>query len=180
MKKPIAVGLGVLALAVALPSVAHAADEQACYGKLTQARTAERDTGVGYQWVCTAPVKSFAVATNVPTASFDATSDVFEAKENGGGLSAEDRFGECEGDLPGFGFTCGTGGYGGFGRVTKGAFDTMDDPCARDASRHLLLRASLIVQGAGGKLSGPFDLNKVSGCPKPAKKAKAKMKRPKQ
>ena len=176
MKKPIAVGLSAVALAVALPSAAQAADGQSCYGKLTQAKSAERDTGVAYQWVCAEAVKSFAVVTNVQTASFDATADVFEAKENGGELSAQDRFGECEGDLPGFGFTCATGSYSGFGRVTKGVFDAMDDPCARDASRHLILRASLIVQGANGKLSGPFDLGKVSGCPKPAKKAKAKRK----
>jgi hypothetical protein len=159
MKKPIAVGLSALAVAVALPSAAQAADTQSCYGKLTQARSAERDTGV---------------ATNAQTASFDATADVFEAKENGGELSGTDRFGECEGDLPGFGFTCGTGSYGGFGRVTKGTFDSMDGPCKRDAARHLILRGSLIVQSAGGKLSGPFDLGKVSGCPKPAKKATAK------
>ena len=176
MKKPIAVGLSALALAVALPSAAQAADTQSCYGKLAQAKSAERDTGVGYQWVCAEAVKSFAIVTNAQTASFDATADVFEAKENGGGLSGTDRFGECEGEFPGFGFTCATGGYGGFGRVTKGTFDTMDDPCKRDASRHLILRASLLVQGANGKLGGPYDLGKASGCPKPAKKAKAKRK----
>lgn len=176
MKKPIAVGLSALAMAVALPSVAHASDDQSCYGKLTQAKSAERDTGVGYQWVCAQAVKSFALVTNAQTASFDATADVFEAKENGGQLSSQDRFGECEGDLPGFGFRCATGGYSGFGRVTKGTFDSMDDPCARDASRHLILRASLIVQGANGKLGGPFDLGKAGGCPKPAKKSKAKHK----
>ena len=174
MKKPIAIGLSAVALAVALPSAAQAADGQSCYGKLTQAKSAERDTGVAYQWVCATAVKSYAVVTNVQTASFDATADVFEAKENGGALSSQDRFGECEGDFPGFGFSCATGGYSGFGRVTKGTFDTMEGPCARDASRHLMLRASLIVQGVNGKLSGPFDLGKVSGCPKPAKKAKAK------
>jgi hypothetical protein len=174
MKKPIAVGLSALAVAVALPSAAQAADTQSCYGKLTQAKSAERDTGVAYQWVCAEAVKSFALVTNAQTASFDATADVFEAKENGGELSGTDRFGECEGDLPGFGFTCGTGAYGGFGRVTKGTFDSMDGPCKRDAARHLILRGSLIVQSAGGKLSGPFDLGKVGGCPKPAKKAKAK------
>jgi hypothetical protein len=176
MKKPIAVGLSALAMAVALPSAAQAADGQSCYGKLTQAKSAERDTGVAYQWVCASAVKSFALVTTAQTASFDATADVFEAKENGGELSGSDRFGECEGDLPGFGFNCATGGYSGFGRVTKGTFDAMGDPCARDASRHLILRGSLIVQGANGKLSGPFDLGKVSGCPKPAKKAKAKRK----
>lgn len=173
MKKPIAVALAALGMAVALPAAAQAADTQSCYGKLAQAKSAERDTGVAYQWVCAEAVKSYAVVTNAQTASFDATADVFEAKENGGELSGQDRFGECEGDLPGFGFVCGTGSYSGFGRVTKGVFDTMDDPCARDASRHLILRASLVVQSPSGKVSGPFDLGKASGCPKPAKKAKS-------
>jgi len=176
MKKPIAVGLSALAMAVALPAAAHAADEQSCYGKLTQAKSAERGTGVEYQWVCAAAVKSFTVVTSTQTSSFDATADVFEAKENGGNLSGTDRFGECEGEFPGWGFTCATGGYGGFGRVTKGMFDTMAGPCKRDASRHLILRASLVVVGSTGKASGPFDLGKVTGCPKPAKKAKHKRK----
>ena len=138
MKKPIAIGLSALAVAVALPSAAQAADDTTCYGKLTAAKTAERDTGIAYQWACNAAVKTFALVTTVPTASFDATADVFDPKELGGALRGDDRFGECEGDLPGFGFTCGTGGYGGFSRVTKGEFDTMADPCARDAGRRLL------------------------------------------
>jgi len=179
MKKPIAVGLSVLAVAVAVPAVAQASDDQSCYGKLTPAKTAERDTGVAYQWVCTQPVKSFALVTNVQTASFDVTADVFDPKELGGALRGDDRFGECEGDLPGFGFTCGTGGYGGFGRVTKAVFDAMDDPCARDAQRHVILRGSLIVAGTTGKLSGPFALGKITGCPKPAKPAKAKRRKAK-
>lgn len=177
MKKPIAIGLSALAVAVALPSAAQAADDMTCYGKLTAAKTAERDTGVAYQWACNQAVKTFALVTTVPTASFDATADVFDPKELGGALRGDDRFGECEGELPGLGFTCGTGSYGGFSRVTKGEFDTMDDPCARDADRHLRLAASLIVESTSGKLSGPFFLGKVSGCPKPAKPAKAKAKK---
>lgn len=179
MKKPIAVVLGALAVAVALPAVAQASDDQSCYGKLTPAMTAERDTGVAYEWVCTQPVKSFALVTNVQTASFDVTADVFDPKELGGGLRGDDRFGECEGDLPGFGFTCGTGGYGGFGRVTKAQFDAMDNPCARDARRHVILAGSLIVASPTGKLSGPFALGKITGCPKPAKPAKSKGKKAK-
>jgi hypothetical protein len=62
----------------------------------------------------------------------------------------------------------------GFGRFTRAGFDTMTDPCGRDATNHIALKASLIVENANGKLSGPYNLGKPKGCAKPAKKAKAK------
>jgi hypothetical protein len=169
MNKPIALCVSALALAVALPAAAQAADEQSCYGKITPIeKTTERDAGVDYEFVCAQAIKSFAVTTNVQTTSFDVSADVFDPKELGGDLRGDDRFGECEGDLPGFGFTC-AGAYGGFGRVVKATFDTMDDPCARDAGRHVITRALVVTESTSGKLSGPFDLNKINGCPKPAK-----------
>jgi hypothetical protein len=170
MNKPIALCVGALVLAVALPATAQAADEQFCYGKITPIeKTTERDAGVDYQFVCAQALKSFAITTTAQTASFDVSADVFDPEQLGGGLRGDDRFGECEGDLPGYGFNCGAGGYGGFGRIVKATFDTMSDPCARGADRHVILRAALVTQSTTGKLSGPFDLGLISGCPKPAK-----------
>ena len=163
-----------LAGAFAIPSAAQAADSQSCYGKVTAIEpTAERDTGVDYAFTCLEPIKSYAITSTADVVSFDVSADVFESPANGGTLRGDDRFNECEGDIPGLGFTC-AGAYWGFGRVVKAGFDTMDSPCARDARRHVAMRTSLIVESMSGKLSGPFDLGKTSGCPKPAKAVKNK------
>jgi hypothetical protein len=178
MKSARVIGLAALALALALPASANAADQQSCYGKLTPIKkTAERDTGVTYTFVCGLPIKAFGIATSVRTASFDVSADVFDPKDQGGAIRGDDRFGECIGDLPGFGFTC-AGTYGALGRVVQATFDTMDNPCARDAGRHVILRAGLVVENANGTLGGPYDLGKISGCPKP-EKAKKKHKKAK-
>jgi hypothetical protein len=56
--------------------------------------------------------------------------------------------------------------------VSADVFDTDGPPCARDRrTRKVMLHASLIVEGATGKLSGPYELIKPKGCPK-AKAAK--------
>ena len=158
-----------LAGAFAIPSAAQAADTQSCYGKVTPIEpTVERDTGASYEFTCAEPIKGFAISTTDDVVSFDVSADIFEGAANGGALRGDDRFNECEGDIPGLGFTC-AGTYFGFGRVIKATFDTMDSPCARDASRHVALRTSLVVQSFSGKLSGPFDLGRTTGCPKPAK-----------
>jgi hypothetical protein len=181
MKSARLMGLAAaLAVALALPAAARASDDQSCYGKLAPiAKSAERDTGVTYTFVCGQPVKAFGITTNVQTSSFDVAADVFDPKDQGGAIRGDDRFGECIGGLPGYGFTC-AGAYSALGRVVTATFDTMDDPCARDASRHVILRGGLIVENANGTLGGPYDLGKITGCPKPAKaKAQKKGKRAK-
>ena len=169
-----------LAGAFAIPSAAQAADSQFCYGKVTPIEpTAERDTGANYEFSCAEPVKAFAITTTELLAAFDVSADVFDGSTAGGALRGDDRFNECEGDIPGVGFTC-AGTYNAFGRVVKATFDGMDSPCKRDASRHVAMRTSLVVQSPSGKLSGPFDLGRTKGCPKPTKAVKKskKSKRP--
>ena len=165
-----------LAAAAAIPSAAQAADSQFCYGKVTPIEpTAERDSGANFEFSCAEPVKAFALTTTEQLVSFDVAADVFDGTASGGALRGDDRFNECEGDIPGFGFTC-TGAYNGFGRVVKATFDGMESPCKRDASRHVALRTSLVVMSPSGKLSGPFSFGRTSGCPKPAKAVKKRKK----
>jgi hypothetical protein len=161
--------VAALALAVlALPSAAQA--EQFCYGNIKPMEaTPERDTGVAYEFTCREPVKAFNVSTTTQLAAFDVAADVFDPESAGGAIRGDDRFSECEGDIPSFGFSCGTGGNLGFGRFTRAGFDTTSDPCARDATNHIALKASLVVANANGKLAGPYNLGKPKGCPKPKK-----------
>jgi hypothetical protein len=167
-----ALALGVLAL----PSAAKA--EQFCYGDITPVEaTPERDTGVAYEFTCREPVRAFSVTTSVKLSAFDVAADVFDPPAAGGAIRGDDRFSECEGAIPSFGFTCGTGGNMGFGRWTRATFDTDLAPCARDRSNHIALAAWVTVQNlTNGRLSGPFALGKPKGCAAPAKKAKKKAK----
>jgi hypothetical protein len=162
-----ALALGVLAL----PSAARA--EQFCYGDVKPIEaTPERDTGVGYQFTCREPVKAFSLTTSVRLSAFDVAADVFDPDAIGGAIRGDDRFSECEGSIPSYGFTCGTGQNTGLGRFTRAGFDTEASPCARDRSGHVALQAWIVVQNVNnGRLSGPFDLGKPKGCA-PAKKAK--------
>jgi len=168
-----ALTLGVLAL----PSAAKA--EQFCYGDIAAIEaTPERDTGVTYEFVCREPVKAFAVTTSVKLSAFDVAADVFDPESAGGAIRGDDRFSECEGAIPSYGFTCGTGGNSGFGRPTRATFDTELSPCARDKSNRIALAAWVTVQNvSNGRLSGPFPLGKPKGCAAPAKKAKKKAKK---
>jgi hypothetical protein len=169
--------LASVVVALAAPSAAQA-DNQFCYGKVTPIDvTEERDTGATYEFSCREAIKGFAVSTSAPLVSFDVAADVFDGSAAGGALRNDDRFGECEGDLPGLGFTC-AGSYTAQGHVVRATFDGLSSPCARDESRHVVMSTSLVVVSPSGKLSGPFDLGRTTGCPKPAKKAKkAKRKR---
>jgi hypothetical protein len=115
-------------------------------------------------------VKAFNLATTTQLSAFDVSADVFDPESAGGAIRGDDRFGECEGDIPSFGFSCGTGGNLGFGRFTRAGFDTMSDPCGRDATKHIALKASIVVANANGKLSGPYNLGKPKGCAKPKRK----------
>ena len=165
--------VAALALVVlALPSAAQA--EQFCYGNIKPiAATPERDTGVTYEFTCREPVKAFNVTTTSSLSAFDVSADVFDPEASGGAIRGDDRFGECEGGIPSFGFSC-AGVNSGFGRFTRAGFDTESDPCGRDATNHIALKASLVVAGANGKLAGPFNLGKPKGCAKPARKAKSR------
>ena len=163
--------LVALAGAAAMPPAAQGADEQFCYGKVTPIEaTAERDTGAAYEFSCKLPIKGYAVTTTAPLSSFDVAADVFDGAAAGGALRGDDRFNECEGELPGLGFTC-SGTYFAQGRIVRATFDGMQSPCLRDASRHVAMATSLVVVAPSGKLSGPFNLGRTSGCPKPPKKA---------
>jgi hypothetical protein len=161
-----------LAVALALPAASHAADPQFCEGSVTAIKAdAERDTGANYQFSCRAPITGFAFLSTSEISSFDVSADVFDAPDQGGAIRGDDRFGECEGDLPGFGFHC-TGTYTGIGRFVRATFDGTESPCARDAKRHVIARYWLIVANGAGRVSGPYDLGRTQGCPKPKKKHK--------
>jgi hypothetical protein len=161
--------LGVLAL----PSAAQA--EQFCYGGIKPIKaTPERDTGVAFEFTCREPVKAFNVTSTTMLSAFDVSADVFDPDSGGGAIRGDERFGECEGSIPSYGFSCASGINSGFGRFTRATFDTETDPCGKDATNHIALRASVVVANANGKLSGPYILGKPKGCPKPTKKAKSK------
>ena len=169
------------AVALALPPASHAANPQFCEGSVTAIKAdTERDTGANYQFTCRAPITGFAFVDTAEISGFDVSADVFDSPGQGGNLRGDDRFGECEGDIPSFGFIC-NGTYGALGRIVKGSFDGSASPCVRDASRHLSARYSIVVVNTGGKVAGPYELGRTKGCPKPAKKAKkhTKHKKPK-
>jgi hypothetical protein len=165
-------GLALACLAAALAQPSIAAAEQACYGSTkTLPNTEERDNGVSYEFACNEPAKAFFLLTTSELSFFDVSADVFDPASAGGAIRGDDRFGECEGDIPSLGFGC-AGTYSAQGRLVRGTFDTDGPPCARDRrTRKVMLHASLIVEGATGKLSGPYELIKPKGCPK-AKAAK--------
>lgn len=160
-------GLALACLAAALAQPSIAAAEQACYGSTkTLPVTQERASGVGYEFACSEPAKAFFLLTTVELSSFDVSADVFDPASAGGAIRGDDRFGECEGEIPSTGFGC-AGTYGAGGRLVRGTFDTDGSACARDKrTRKVLLHATLIVEGATGKLSGPYELIKPNGCPK--------------
>lgn len=167
----VAFAIVALVFALALPAPASAADPQFCEGKVKQIKpTADRDTGAGYEFSCRAPISGFSLVSASQIASFDVSADVFDPPAQGGGLRGDDRFGECEGDLPSYGFRC-NGTYGALGRVVRASFDGVASPCARDASRHVIGHYSLVVVNTTGKIAGPYDLGRTKSCPKP-KKAK--------
>lgn len=164
------------ALTLALPSASRAADDQFCYGSVKQIKPdAERDTGAAYEFSCRQAVIGFALLSNSAMASFDVAADVFDSPGEGGAIRGDDRFGECEGDLPSFGFRC-TGTYTGIGRFVRATFDGAESPCARDSTGHIAARYTLVVVNKTGKLGGPFELGKAKGCPKAKKAKKAKRK----
>ena len=166
--------VGALALALlALPAAARA-DDQSCGGTLKPiAKTADRDTGVTYQFRCALPITGFALVTTTELTGFDVSADVFDSDSAGGGIRGDDRFGDCAGDIPSYGFRC-AGTYSGKSRFIRSAFDTTANPCARASDRELKLRASVIVLNKGGKLSGPYQLSRPRGCPRGHKSGKGK------
>jgi hypothetical protein len=160
MKRLLVIGL----LALALPAAARA--DQSCGGKLKRlAKTEDRDTGVMYQLRCAQPITAFALISTSELTGFDVSADVFDSAAAGGGIRGDDRLGNCSGALPSFGFTC-AGTYSAQNRIIRSNFDTTRNPCARDADRELKLRASVVVAGEDGTLSGPFLLSKIRGCPR--------------
>lgn len=167
----LAVVLAVLAAALALPSAASA--DQFCGGTLKKLpRTEERTTGVGYDFRCNEPATGFFLVSSEELISFDVTADVFGSAGEGGALRPDDRFGTCEGSLPGLGFGC-SGTYSALGRTVHGAFDTTGKPCARDkTTRRVLLRASIIALSAKGQLTGPYALSQPK-CPRPPKRKRS-------
>lgn len=163
-----------LSLALALPSASHAADDQFCYGGVKPIKPdAERDTGAAYEFSCRAAITGFALISTTQIASFDVAGDVFDSPAEGGAIRGDDRFGECEGDLPSFGFRC-SGTYTGIGRFVRATFDGVDSPCARDATGHVAARYTLVVVNKTGKVAGPYELGKPKHCPKAKKAKKAK------
>ena len=171
-----ALTLCATALALAVPTASRAADAQVCFGDVKPIKpTTERDTGGTYEFSCHSPITGFALVSTSEIASFDVAADVFEAPDAGGAIRGDDRFGECEGDLPSFGFHC-NGTYSGNGRWVRATFDGTDSPCARDTAGHVIARYSVVVTSAAGRVSGPYDLGRTHHCPK-AKKAKKKHKK---
>jgi hypothetical protein len=170
--------LGVLAialLALVLPGTAGAKSTQFCLGTIKPIKaTSERDTGVDYEFSCHDAITSFALITSREIMSFDVSADVFDPASAGGEIRGDDRLGECEGEAPSRGFLC-NGTYSGQGRVVRSSFDTTENPCARRKDKSRLLNASIVVMSADGELNGPYRLGKaIKGCPKPAKKKRAK------
>lgn len=171
------VALVALVAGLTVPSSASAAD-QLCYGSIAPIEvTADREAGVDYEFACREPVSSFFLVSSQELSAFDVSSEVFDPGQDGG-IRGDDRFAECEGDLPGYGFGC-TGVYSGFGRLIRASFDTTDPACARDPkSNRLKLSAQIIVGDSKGKLSGPYRLARPKACNRapflaPAAKPKA-------
>lgn len=157
------IALVVLTAWLAVPSSAGA--EQLCYGSITPLKpTGERESAVDYEFACREPVSAFFLVSSRELSAFDVSADVFDPQPQGGAIRGDDRFGECEGQTPGYGFGC-TGSYSSFGRLVRASFDTSDPPCARDKTTNkLTLSAQVIVGDAKGRLSGPYRLARPKAC----------------
>lgn len=157
------VALVALTAWLAVPSTAAA--DQLCYGSITPIKpSGERDTGVDYEFACREPVSAYFLVSSRELSAFDVSADVFDPQPLGGAIRGDDRFGECEGATPSYGFGC-TGTYSSFGRLIRASFDTTDPACARDKTTNkLTLSAQVIVGDAKGRLSGPYRLARPKAC----------------
>ncbi|MBA2516860.1 MAG: hypothetical protein H0V22_06025 [Solirubrobacterales bacterium] len=160
------VALIALTAGLTVPSSAAAAD-QFCYGSIKPIEvTEERESGVSYQFACREAVRSFLVVSSQELSAFGVDAEVYDPDSGGGAIRPDDRFGECEGETPGYGFGC-SGTYSAFGRVIRGSFDTTDPACSRDPRTNKLTLSSMVIVGdAKGKLSGPYKLARPKDCNK--------------
>jgi hypothetical protein len=163
------IGLGaalLVALAMALPAGASA--DQNCIGSVTKAAATGDDAfPMDYKVLCYEPIKGFLLGSTAEVEGFNVSADVFDP--TGANLDPTDRFGECEGELPGNGFGC-AGTYAATNKLIKGQFTLSADPCAASPRPSFYFVAE--ANTTAGKLSGPFDLGRPRGCPKASKNTK--------
>lgn len=160
------VALVALVTCLTVPSSAAAAD-QLCYGSIKPLEvTEERESGVSYEFACRESIRSFFVVSSQELSAFGVDAEVYDPQSGGGAIRNDDRFAECEGDSPDYGFGC-AGIYSGFGRFIRGSFDTTAAACARDPKTNKVLLSALVVAGdARGRLFGPYRLARPKACNK--------------
>lgn len=112
--------------AMALPSVAGAADIPQCGGKveLTDEIPGIEDGGLSYRFNCNSQVQGFAIVSNRQVDFFGTEVLVLDAAS---GEATPEQF-SCEGPFPSSGFGC--RGIANFGNTIAGEFAIPRDPCA--------------------------------------------------
>lgn len=172
MKKKLRTALCAVVFGVALLALpASASAEQFCYGSLKAGEAPAEEGAVQpatFRFSCREPVKDFLMMTSTELSLFPASVDVMGP--DGTTLSPTDRFNECEGEQPATWFAC-RGTYETRGNWVVGSIEPTEGACARNASKRIVLSATVVVNDPRGRLSA-FPLSKVRGCPKPGRSRK--------
>lgn len=154
--------------AAALPATASA--EQFCYGTVEADQEQQgADQTARFTFGCRERVRSFAVVSQASLGSFPVLADVVEPDRTT--LVADDRFGECEGTIPGFWFSCKGSYQGSLGRFVTATLEPLEGACARNRLGYLKLSVSVVVDAPNG-FPSVYPIGKPRNCPKPAGTAK--------
>ena len=162
-------GLLLIAIALALPSTASAADVS-CKGHISKAQDDEDfENALGYTFACTGRIVGYMIVSNRELDTFDTEIEVFDAA---GALVSADSF-VCEGEIPGSGIGC----YGKYttNNTVRSTFSVSGaKACAEprvNAKLVVVLETLDVVTGVGkksslGEMAGPFNLGRPQKCPK--------------
>ena len=158
--------------AVGLASVLAPSATVAADGTLTCRGSTElmkpRGKDLAYSFGCNKVISSFSLITTQSLDYFNSRSEL--VKRSNGSPSEEGTAYECQGEIPGDGFSC-VGGEQPRSTFASGDFGTVDRPC--NGGRKSVLRAWVVVQHTEGvgeeaetMTSGPFPLKRAA-CPRP-------------
>lgn len=164
--KKVRIGLLLAALMtalLALPSASSAG--QNCSGRVHPVETGEEGEPplAGYAFRCEEAFSTFALVTSEETYGFSTEPEINDAAGN---AAPGNTVSNCEGLLPGRGFSC-LANYLAGDAIVGGTFATLDGACARNAQGRISLTTWLVVDSPRRRLT-TWRLGKTHRCPRPA------------
>jgi hypothetical protein len=147
-----------------------AAPQLSCHGHVSVGEEVHSidENGLVYHFGCSDQINGFSVIAPGELVTYSPSAAALGPAGEDTTVSGNKEF-ECGGDLPGFAQNCGKG-IGKAGYALRGEVGTDAAPCTALGIGHWLL----IVVNPEGTPSGPFDMGKTRGCPKPPKPVKPK------